>query len=245
MSVDASGTSVPAHCTLTFEHEFHGEPFGIDPQFGLMNLTVCPALFRGDVATFNQARRDHPDWIPLMYRWNFCGNEGNKLDLRHVDFENVDLRGAKFSNVNLAGVSFTGSLMRACEFEFCHLRDTDFSGMDFQYGEFHWCDMERARLSRISAPVASFYDSNLAGADLRDADLSMALRFWKLDLTRADLRGAKFRADNFRDNKIDDVRIDPGQAMAILQVHHAVLARQISDFARQMKKVLSQASPQV
>ncbi len=224
----------------SFEEEFHGKPLGSDSQLWEMNIMTCPSLFRGDVGTFNKARQDHPDWIPLMYRWNFRGDEKNPLDLRGADLRNVDLRGAKFSHVNLAGVSFVGSLMRTVEFEFCDLQGTDFSGMDFEYGEFHWCNMAGAQLPGISAPTASFYDSNLTGANLRDADLHLIMRFWNLNLTRADLRGANLRSDSFRNNEIEGVQVDAGQALAIFQRQFHELERQLKVISRQLQGVLKQ-----
>lgn len=221
-----------------FENEFHGGPLGSDSQFGMMNAEKCACLFRGDVSTFNKARQEHPDWMPLMYRWNFCGDEENQLDLQGADLRNVDLRGAKFSHVNLDGVSFVGSLMRTAEFEFCDLQGADFSGMDFQYGEFHWCNMVGAQLSGISAPTASFYDSNLSGANLRDADLRSLIRFWNLNLTGADLRGARLKADSFRDNRVEGVQVDAGQALAIFQSQLRGLEMQIKGISRQLQGVL-------
>lgn len=223
-----------------FEDEFHGGPLGSDSQFGMMNAEKCACLFRGDVSTFNKARQEHPDWMPLMYRWNFCGDKEKPLDLRDADLRNVDLRGAKFSHVNLEGVSFVGSLMQTAEFEFCDLRGADFSDMDFGCGEFHWCNMTDAQLPRISAPTASFYDSNLVGANFRDADLRFVMRFWNLNLTGADLRGANLRADSFRNNKIDGINVDVTQALAIFQSQLRGLEAQIKGISRQLQGILKQ-----
>lgn len=232
-------TSPPTSYIEQFERGHYGEPLRQDPKFFEQNSLVCASLFRGDVEAFNNARRDHPDWIPLMYRWNFTGTEQQKLDLRGVDFRNVDLRGSKFSNVNLSGVSFEGSLMGSTEFELCDLRDTNFSGMDFQYGEFHWCDLRHSNFSGIEASTASFYDSNLTGANFRDADLRFIMRFWNLNLTDSDLRGAKLRPDSFRNNKMDGIQIDPGQTFALLSAQLHNLQAEIRRISRRVDKALA------
>ena len=98
--------------------------------------------------------------------------KGKSEDLSEVDFSNSSIEGAIFDNVDLTSSSFADSQLTDVKFAGCDLTSVDFTrttltecqfnesvfnGTDFSYATVHYC---------------GFPDADLAGAIVREADLS-------------------------------------------------------------------------
>lgn len=98
--------------------------------------------------------------------------KGQAVDMSEVDFSNLTIEGAIFDNVDLTSSSFADSQLTDVKFVGCDLTSVDFTrstltecnfsesflnGTDFSYATVHYC---------------GFPDADLAGAIVREADLS-------------------------------------------------------------------------
>ncbi len=98
--------------------------------------------------------------------------KGQAVDMSELDFSNITIEGAIFDNVDLTSSSFADSQLTDVKFNGCDMTSVDFTrstltecnfnesflnGTDFSYATVHYC---------------GFPDADLAGAIVREADLS-------------------------------------------------------------------------
>lgn len=111
-------------------------------------------LLSSDIEAFNQELNGKPVDLSEV---DFSG-----LNLQGAIFDNADLTSSSFADANLVDVKFLGCDLTSVDFNRSHLVECAFNesilnGTDFSYSVVDYCN---------------FADADLAGAILRDADLT-------------------------------------------------------------------------
>lgn len=111
-------------------------------------------LLLSDVETFNQKVK------------------GSAVDLSEVDFSNTAIEGAVFDNVDLTSSSFADSQLTDVKFVGCDLTSVDFTRTTLTECQFNESVLNGTDFSYATVHYCGFPDADLAGAIVREADLS-------------------------------------------------------------------------
>ena len=93
-------------------------------------------------------------------------------DLSEVDFSGLNLEGAIFDNADLTSSSFADSQLTEVKFLGCDLTSVDFNRSTLTECLFNESILNGTDFSYSTLDYCNFPDADLAGAILRDADLS-------------------------------------------------------------------------
>ena len=97
--------------------------------------------------------------------------DGN-VDLSELDFSNTTIEGAVFDNVDLTSSSFADTHLIEVKFLGCDLTSVDFNRSTLTECLFNESILNGTDFSYSTLDYCNFPDADLAGAILRDADLS-------------------------------------------------------------------------
>lgn len=97
---------------------------------------------------------------------------GESVDLSETDFTGVNIEGAIFDNVDLTSSSFADSHLTEVKFLNCDLTSVDFNRANLVECSFNESILNGTDFSYAVVDYCNFADADLAGAILRDADLS-------------------------------------------------------------------------
>lgn len=97
---------------------------------------------------------------------------GKAADLSEVDFSNSNIEGAIFDNVDLTSSSFSDSQLTEVQFLGCDLTSVDFTRSTLTECAFNESVLNGTDYSYARVDYCNFADADLAGAILREADLS-------------------------------------------------------------------------
>lgn len=94
------------------------------------------------------------------------------VDLSETDFSNITLEGAVFDNVDLTSSSFADSQLTDVKFTGCDLTSVDFTRSNLVECQFNESVLNGTDFSYARVDYCNFADADLAGAILREADLT-------------------------------------------------------------------------
>lgn len=98
--------------------------------------------------------------------------KGKAEDLSEVDFSNSAIEGAVFDNVDLTSSSFADSQLTDVRFIGCDLTSVDFTRTTLTECQFNESVLNGTDFSYATVRYCGFPDADLAGAIVREADLS-------------------------------------------------------------------------
>lgn len=98
--------------------------------------------------------------------------KGNPVDLSEMDFSGVSLEGAIFDNADLTSSSFADSNLTEVKFLGCDLTSVDFNRANLIECSFNESILNGTDFSYATVDYCNFADADLAGAILRDSNLS-------------------------------------------------------------------------
>ena len=94
------------------------------------------------------------------------------VDMSEMDFSGYNLEGAVFNNVDLTSCSFADSQLTEVKFIACDLTSVDFNRANLVECAFNESILNGTDFSYATVDYCNFADADLAGAILRDADLT-------------------------------------------------------------------------
>ena len=97
---------------------------------------------------------------------------GEPIDLSETDFSGVTIEGAVFDNVDLTSSSFADSHLTDVKFTACDMTSVDFNRANLIECTFNESVLNGTDFSYSTVDYCNFADADLAGAILREADLT-------------------------------------------------------------------------
>ena len=120
--------------------------------------------------------------------------KNGNVDLSEVDFSGIVIEGAIFDNVDLTSSSFADAQLTDVKFTGCDLTSVDFTRSNLVECAFNESVLNGTDFSYARVDFCNFADADLAGAIVREADL-----------TNSDLSAA----ENLNACRFDDTTIWP------------------------------------
>ena len=98
--------------------------------------------------------------------------KGGAVDLSETDFSGITVEGAVFDNVDLTSSSFADSQLTDVKFLGCDLTSVDFTRSNLVECAFNESVLNGTDFSYATVDYCNFADADLAGAIVREADLT-------------------------------------------------------------------------
>lgn len=98
--------------------------------------------------------------------------DGSPIDLSETDFSGSTIEGAVLDNVDLSSSSFADAHLTDVKFINCDLTSVDFTRSNLVECAFNESVLNGTDFSYSTVDYCNFADADLAGAILRDADLT-------------------------------------------------------------------------
>ena len=119
---------------------------------------------------------------------NEVKNVKGGADLTEMDFSGINVEGAEFFNADLTSSTFSDSTLTSVKFEGCDLTSVDFTRANLIECSFNESVLNGTDFSYAKVDYCNFTDADLAGAIVREADLSNSEDYFICELDSTTLR---------------------------------------------------------